>query len=55
MVNCTFKIKGEIKDFNRIDNVYASLKKQTQQLLEGWEIEIDVNFVERAGTVELPK
>lgn len=38
---------GTIKDFGRIDNVYATMKREGKKLLDNWKIDISVKFSEQ--------
>lgn len=50
----TFTIKGEIKDFERIDNLYRTLKREGSKLLKNWEITMESTYTEKAGEREKP-
>lgn len=39
-------VKGKIKDFRQIDNLYTVMKREGSKLLEGWEIEILLSYRE---------
>ena len=43
----TIKIVGNISDFNRIDNLYSALKRESGKLLSNWIITMDVNYQEK--------
>ena len=55
MVNCNFKISGEILDFNRIDDALKAVRTQSQKLLKNWTIEVSVEYTEKYGVGELPQ
>ncbi len=44
MPEASFTITGDIKDFTRLDNLYTSLRRETEKLLEGWEIKVQVTY-----------
>ena len=46
MPKAVFKISGDVKDFSRVDNVYASLKREGEKLLDNWIIELEVSYTE---------
>ena len=46
MPEATFNITGNIEDFTRLDNLYASLKRESNKLLSSWKITIDVKYNE---------
>lgn len=52
MPKATFTISGVIKDFSRVDNIYRTMKREGEKLLEDWEIKFDVTFEEKKGTGE---
>ena len=52
MPQATFKITGEIKDFNRLDNVYKALKREGEKLLDKWTIEVTAEYTETKGGAE---
>ncbi len=52
MPKATFQISGEIKDFSRVDNIYRTMKREGEKLLDDWEIKFDVTFEEKKGTGE---
>ena len=54
MPQAVISVKGDIKDFAQVDNLYNSLKRETKKLLRGWSLEVDVKFVEREGEEEIP-
>lgn len=54
MPDCTFKISGTIKDFNRVDDAFKAIKTQTVKLLTDWNITLSVEYTEKAGTGEVP-
>jgi hypothetical protein len=53
MPEATFIIRGAIVDFTRLDNLYVSLKRETEKLLKDWTIDIQVKYTEKMG--EIPK
>jgi len=42
----SFKITGEIENFNRVDNLEATMKREGKKLLKNWNIEIEVFYSE---------
>ncbi len=49
MPRATFKISGEIKEFERLDNLYRVLKREGEKLLDKWEIEVNAEYTEKQG------
>jgi len=49
MPKATFTITGEIEEFERVDNLYRSLKREGEKLLKNWEIKLDVEYEEKEG------
>ena len=52
MPRATFKISGDVKDFSRVDNIYRTMKREGEKLLDKWEIDFDVKFEEKQGEGE---
>lgn len=52
MPKATFSISGEIKDFSRVDNIYRTMKREGEKLLDDWTINFDVTFEEKKGEGE---
>ena len=52
MPTATFTITGEVKDFTRIDNLYRTMKREGEKLLDDWTIKFNVEFEEKQGTGE---
>lgn len=46
MPQATFKITGEIAEFDRVDNLYRVMKKEGEKLLTNWVIEVEASFKE---------
>lgn len=44
MPDAVFTIKGDIQDFTRLDNLYVSLKRESEKLLKNWEIAVQVTY-----------
>jgi len=42
-------LKGKIADFDRLDNIYRSIKREAEKLLTDYEFSIDMNYRE-SGT-----
>jgi len=51
MPEATFIIRGSIEDFTRLDNLYKSLKREGDKLLESWTIDVEVKYTEKKGEV----
>jgi len=49
MPKATFKMTGEITNFDRIDNFYKALKREGEKLLKNWTIEVTAEFTESKG------
>ena len=49
MPECTFIIRGNIEDFTRLDNLYRSLLRESDKLLEKWELNVEVKYTEKKG------
>ncbi len=49
MPEATFIIRGKIEDFTRLDNLYRSLKREGNKLLEDWSIDVEVKYTEKKG------
>jgi len=49
MTKATFKISGEIKEFERLDNLYRTLKREGEKLLDNWTIEVNAEYTEKQG------
>ncbi len=47
----TITLKGEIADFDRLDNVYRAVKTQAPKLLDNWTLEINMSYRESGKTV----
>ena len=52
MPKATFTITGEIEEFDRIDNLYRSLKREGAKMLSDWEISVSAEYNEKAGERE---
>lgn len=48
----TFKITGTVADFSRVDNIYRTMKREGEKLLDDWKIELSVEYVETKGERE---
>ena len=55
MPQATFTIKGNIKDFGRVDNAYAAFRREAQKALKDWELNIDISYEEKQGQGEIPQ
>ena len=47
MPRASFKIEGEITEFERLDNLYRALKREGEKLLKDWTIEVNASYVEK--------
>lgn len=48
----TFIMTGEIGEFDRIDNLYKSLKREGAKMLKDWTITVTANYEEKMGEKE---
>jgi len=53
MPECTFIITGAIEDFTRLDNLYKSLLRESDKLLENWVLNVQVKYTEIQGEKKL--
>ena len=44
-----FTVSGEIDDFTRADNLYRTMKRETEKLLKKWKIEFKIDYTEIEG------
>lgn len=51
MPEATFIVRGKIADFTRLDNLYKSLKRESDKLLSDWTIDVEVKYSEKKGEV----
>ena len=51
MPEATFIVRGSIEDFTRLDNLYRSLKRESNKLLAEWTIDVEVKYSEKKGEV----
>ena len=51
MPECSFVIRGNIVDFTRLDNLYKALIRESDKLLEEWQMDIEVKYSEKQGEV----
>lgn len=49
MPECTFIIRGAIEDFTRLDNLYKSLLRESEKLLNDWTLNVEVKYTEKQG------
>ena len=49
MPECTFIIRGAIADFTRLDNLYKSLLRESEKLLDQWQLDVEVKYTEKEG------
>lgn len=53
MPKAVFTMSGDIADFDRIDNVYKTLKREGEKMLTNWEIKVTAEYSEtQAGVVK---
>ncbi len=52
MPKATFMITGEIEKFDRVDNLYNSLKREGSKMLKDWTIQVNVEYSEKEGEKE---
>lgn len=52
MPKAKFMITGDIEKFDRVDNLYRSLKREGEKLLKNWTIELNVEYSEKEGERE---
>lgn len=52
MPEASFTIKGDIKDFTRLDNLYSALKRESDKLLDNWEINVNVTYSIKQSDIE---
>lgn len=53
MPKAMFKISGDIEAFDRVDNLYRSLRREGEKGLKDWVIEVNVDYTEKEG--EIPR
>lgn len=51
----TFKITGDIDEFDRVDNLYKTMKREGEKLLKNWVIEVEATFSESEEEAEARK
>ncbi|MBA7544817.1 hypothetical protein ES705_37178 [subsurface metagenome] len=49
MPKATFTISGDIEEFDRVDNLYRSLKREGAKMLKNWKIEVNAEYTEVEG------
>lgn len=49
MPDTTIIIRGNVEDFTRLDNIYKSLKRESEKLLKAWSMDIEVKYSEKEG------
>jgi len=49
MPDTTVIIRGTVEDFTRFDNLYKSLKRESEKLLKDWTFDIEVKYTEKEG------
>jgi len=53
MPESTYIIRGTVIDFTRVDNLFASMKREAEKMLTDWTIDVEVKYTEKKG--EKPK
>jgi len=46
MPKASFKMTGDIDEFERVDNLHRVMKREGSKLLKNWKIEVEVLFAE---------
>jgi len=46
MPKTSFKITGDIENFDRIDNLFKTMKREGEKLLKNWVIEVESSYTE---------
>jgi len=54
MPRTKFTITGDIVDFERIDNLYRTLRREGAKLLKNWEMTMESTYSEKEGEKEIP-
>ncbi|MQY79688.1 MAG: hypothetical protein GH151_10925 [Bacteroidetes bacterium] len=49
MPRATFSISGDVTEFERVDNLYRSLKREGKKMLKNWTIDLKVEYSEKEG------
>ncbi len=49
-----FTVSGEIADFTRADNLYRTMKRETEKLLKNWSIDFKIDYSEKEGEIHTP-
>ncbi len=52
MPKATFTITGEIEEFDRVDNLYRSLKREGAKMLKNRVITVSADYEEKEGERE---
>lgn len=52
MTKATFTITGDIERFDRVDNLYRSIKREGSKMLKNWTIEVKAEYSEKEGEKE---
>jgi len=53
MPRTKFVIEGDIKDFERIDNLYRTLRREGIKLLKNWVMTMESTYTEKEGEKEI--
>lgn len=48
----TFTITGDVAEFERVDNLYRTMKREGGKMLKNWEINLTVDYSEKEGEKE---
>ncbi len=49
MPESTYVIRGTVTDFTRVDNLFASMKREAEKMLTNWTIDVEVKYTETKG------
>ncbi len=49
MPKMTVTLTGEITEFDRIDNLYAAVKRECKKMLKDWTINVAAEYTEKEG------
>ncbi len=49
MPGITVTLTGEIKEFDRIDNLFLALRREAKKMLTGWDIQVEAKYGEKEG------
>jgi len=52
MARAKFTITGDVSEFERVDNLYRSMKREGAKMLKNWVIDMSVEYSEKEGEKE---